>query len=134
MFEYGFLQTLQTRKYEAYMLRTQKSLKVYETLEDFVTDISGKFSMNVKLYNITNLFFYFGGFLVLVLLVFVTNIFLLKKLKTINRKLVRCLKKCRINQLCRVAFCPNFRRFKIDKLRIWNRLHLAKGIAKRLGK
>lgn len=72
------------------MLRAKKKVEVYETVDDFVNDVSSRFSPNVKLENIQSIFFYFGGFLIVVLLVFVFDSFLFKKLKKLNRKLLRC--------------------------------------------
>lgn len=130
MFEYGFPETLQTRTDDAYLLQAQKNLPIYESLEAFVKDISRKFSPNVKLYNIQNLFTYFGCFLAFVLFGFVANIFVLKQLKTSKRKLVCCLKKYRRDRFWRRIFHPKCSRFKIGKLRI--RLKVAKWTVKRL--
>lgn len=73
------------------MIGTKHNVEVYKTLDDFVGDLSRSGSQNVRLENIQNLFLYFGSFLVLTLLVFLKNIFLLKQLPTINRQLVRCV-------------------------------------------
>ena len=71
-------------------LLVRQEVEFYESLDDFISDISQKGSPNVKLDNFQNLFLYFGSFLMLVLLVYVIDIFLFKQLKGINRKLVRC--------------------------------------------
>ena len=63
-------------------------MKVYDEIETFVDDILQKVSPNVKLANVKNLFLYTGIFLTLVLLVNVMDLWLLKQIQTINRKLV----------------------------------------------
>ena len=89
-FECGLFLFLITEVNEQFKLRVKENVEFYESLDDFVSDISQKVSPNVKFDNIKNLFLYFGSFLMLVLLVYVINIFLFKQLKRINRKLVRC--------------------------------------------
>lgn len=88
-FEHGLQLSFAAKSRELCMLKLKRNLRVYETLEDFVGDASRKVSPNVKLHNITNLFLYFGGFLMLISFVFVVDIFMLKQLQNINRKLVR---------------------------------------------
>jgi hypothetical protein len=63
----------------------KRSVPVYQTLDDYVGEISRKASPNVELKNIGTLFAYFGGLLMFVSLV---NTFQLKLLQIINRKLV----------------------------------------------
>ena len=89
-FETGFLPFLNLKVHEVILLDAKQRVEVYETLENFVTDISRKVSPNVKLDNIKNLF-YFVVFLIFVLFVFLIDTFLLKKLKVIKRKLTRLL-------------------------------------------
>ena len=89
-FEGGLLLSLYTEFKELLKLHVQRNVEFYESLDDFVSDISQKVSPYVKLDNVQNLFLYFGSFLMLVLLVYVIDIFLFKQLKRINRKLVRC--------------------------------------------
>lgn len=99
------------------MLRVKRNLEVYETLEDLVKDISRKVSPNVKLYNIQNLFFYFGGFFTLFSLMFIVDVFLFRLLRKIHRKLVRSL--CTRTKFRTVAFWQNAGiLFGTDKLRV----------------
>lgn len=95
--------------------RVEQNVKLYENLEVFVKDVSSKFSPDVRLDNIKNLFLYLGAFLALVSLVFVLNVFLIKKLKLIHRKLsVRpSLSKKQIRQSYR-----RWRSVQKEKLRI----------------
>ena len=72
-------------------LRAQKKVDVYETIDTFVEDVSRMTSPNVKLKNLGNLLFYFGIFLMIVLLVAVMDILSFKYLQTINCQLLRCL-------------------------------------------
>ena len=91
MFEHGFLLSLKSRLNDLWMRRTKKQIELYESKKEFVQEVSSKSSPNVKLENIQNLFFYFGGFLTLVLLVFVLDKCLFKKQRKIKSKLLRCL-------------------------------------------
>lgn len=76
---------------ETLQIRIKQNVKVYESLDDFVSDVSSKFSPNVSLDNIINLVVYFGIFLALVLVVCVLDFLdLIKQLQTINRTLVYC--------------------------------------------
>ena len=68
--------------------RIRQNIKIFETLDDFIQDMSQAVSPNVKLENVEVLFFTFGGILMTVLFVFVVNVFLLKQLQAIIRKLV----------------------------------------------
>ena len=58
---------------EMYKLRGKRNVEIYETLEEYVGDISRKISPNVRLENVENLFLFFGGLLMLILLVFVID-------------------------------------------------------------
>ena len=71
------------------MLNARKNVAVYESLDDYVGEVSIKASLNVKLENVQMMFLYFACSLVLVSFVFVMHIFLFKQLQTINRKLIR---------------------------------------------
>lgn len=71
------------------MFHSQQDVKVYENLDDYVGDVSRKFSLKVKLGNVKNLFLFFAAFLMLILLLFVIDVFLFKLLRMIKRKLVR---------------------------------------------
>lgn len=73
------------------MLRLKRDVEVFENLEDLVDDVSRKFSPNVKLYNVKNLFSYFCIFLLLISIVFVMHVLLSRQLQTINRKLLLLL-------------------------------------------
>lgn len=73
------------------MFKMKENMKVYRTLEEFVADTSRKYSPNVKLKNIQNLFFHFASFLLLISFVFFVHIFLSNYLQTINRRLIRLL-------------------------------------------
>lgn len=86
-FEHGLQLSFAAKAKEVCMLKLKQNLRVYETLEDFVEDASRKVSPNVKLYNISNLCLFFGGFLVLVSLLFVADVALSKQLKNIKSKL-----------------------------------------------
>ena len=68
---------------------TKQNVEVFVTLESFVESVTITFSPTVELENIQNVFLFFGGFLMLVLLVFILDIFLLNQLKIIARKLAR---------------------------------------------
>ena len=76
-FECGLFLFLITEVNEQFKLRVKENVEFYESLDDFVSDISQKVSPNVKFDNIKNLFFYFGSFLMLVLLVYVIDIFVM---------------------------------------------------------
>ena len=93
LFEGGLFLFLYTEIDEMFKLLLRRNVEFYESLDDFVSDISQKVSPYVKLDNVQNLFLYFGSFLMLVLFVYVIDIFLFKQLKRINRKLVRCFAK-----------------------------------------
>lgn len=67
----------------------KENMKVYRTLEGFVADTSRKYSPNVKLKNIQNLFLYFAAFLLFISFVFLMDIFLSNYMQTINRRLIR---------------------------------------------
>lgn len=76
------------------MFKIEQNMKVYRTLEDFVSDTSQKYSPNVQLKYIENLFFYYAAFLLLFSFVLfidrnLVETFLLNYLKTINRLLIR---------------------------------------------
>ena len=89
-FEHGLQLSFAAKAKEVCMLKLKKNVEVYETIEDFVGDISRKVSPNVKLNNIKKLFLYFGGFLMFVSFVFLmNNIYLFKRRRTANLKLVR---------------------------------------------
>ena len=88
--EYGSLLIIALKIEDSLMHKMKKNTKVYETLEDFVADVSSnqdKLSPNVKLENIKNLFFYFAAFLMAVSLVCITHIFLFDQLAALTRKL-----------------------------------------------
>ena len=65
-------------------------MEIYQTLEQYIEGVSLKFSPNVKLKNVQNLFLIFGVFQMLILLVFALDAFLFRQLQKINRQLVRC--------------------------------------------
>ena len=82
------------------MLRVQKNVKVFETVEDFVEHFtSQKASPNVKLANVQNLFFYLIGFLMLVSLSALANAVLTKQLQSVNRRLATLF-----DRLCSMHF------------------------------
>lgn len=88
--EFGFYRTLNVKIKELLMHKVKGSLEVYESVEDLVQDISRKVSPDVKLYNTQKLFIYFGGMLVLFLLMFIVELFLFRLLgKTIHRPVRR---------------------------------------------
>ena len=89
-FECGLILFLYTQIDELLKLLVQRDVEFYGSIDDFISDISQKGLPNVKLDNVQNLFLCFGSFLMLVLLVYIIDIFLFKQLKGINRKLVRC--------------------------------------------
>ena len=55
------------------MLDTKQNVKMFETLDDLVDDLTRQASPNVKLHNVENLFANFGALLLFVLFVFNTN-------------------------------------------------------------
>lgn len=65
-FQYGNVQMLAAKMREMSMLRTKRNIEVYETLADLVGDVTQKFSPNIKLENVENLFISFVAFLALV--------------------------------------------------------------------
>ena len=68
--------------------RVKQNIEVYDALQDYIDAVSRKFSPNVKLDNIQNLFLIFGGFLGFVLFVFVVDFSLDKQLQAIQRRTV----------------------------------------------
>lgn len=86
LFEHGCTIKLVSKMREMLMFHAKQNVKVYETMDDYV---SQKFSPNVKLENVENLFVYFGAFLTLVLFVFVIDVLLSKQLRALRRRLVR---------------------------------------------
>lgn len=90
LFEHGFLPFYRLKLAELLTIRIKQKLPYYETVEEFVDDVSRNFSLGVKLDNIANLLLYFGTFLGIVLLVFILD-FVLIRLHKINLKLIRCL-------------------------------------------
>ena len=88
--ECGLILFLYSEIDELLKLSVQRNVEFYGSIDDYVSDISQKVSPNVKLENVQNLFLYFGSFLMLVLFVYVIDIFLFKQLQRINRKLYRC--------------------------------------------
>ena len=71
------------------MFRSRGNVKVYETIDDYVEEVTQKYSPNVKLENVRNLFIYFVAVLILILFLFIIDVFLLKRLRKIKRRLVR---------------------------------------------
>lgn len=72
------------------MLAIRQDVEVYSSLDGYVEGVSSKASPYVNLQNVQLLFLYFYGclgFFVLVSLVSIIDIFLLKKLRAIYRKL-----------------------------------------------
>ena len=88
------------------MIRTKKSVKVYETLEDLVDDLTRRISPNIKLDNVKWLFFYFGCFLTLFVVVFVMDI--LFKQHKIHRKLIYSRKL--------IGVCKNYLKIKFRRV------------------
>ena len=121
MFEHGNLLSLTARTSEVLMLRLKKSIHVYEDIENFAEDASKeKASAKVKLENVQKLFVYFGGFLVLVFLVFIVHVVLSKKkLKFFIRKLFRSL----VDFLLEFSFSELTKRFISFNLWLKNKSH-----------
>lgn len=87
--EYGFSQFLGLKMNELLLLRIIQNIEIYNNLKDFAEEVSRKVSPDIKLDNIQNLFVYFASILMLVLLGFIMEKFLFKKLHTASRKLIR---------------------------------------------
>lgn len=85
-FEHGLQLSFAAKAKEVCMLKLKQNVEVYETLEDFVGDISRKASPNVKLHNLKKTLFYFSGSLTLVSFLFIINIVLLKWRQRANQK------------------------------------------------
>lgn len=116
LFQHGFIPFLCLKTGEMLLPRIRQNVTFYETLEDFVADVSGKFSPNVKLDNIQNLFFYLGGFLAIVSIVFLLRFFLIKR--QANRWTVRYLAKLvRITFYFKTLLTCLARKLKISKLK-----------------
>lgn len=90
--EHGSFIAVELKIEEVLMQKAKKNVKLFETLEDFVADVSSsqeKLSPNVKLNNIRNLFLYFVVFLMAVLFVSFIDTFLFHQMQAILRKLIR---------------------------------------------
>ena len=70
-------------------LRIRQNVKIYDSLEDLVNDITQKVPPNVPLENVENLFFVFHSFLMVILLLSLLHNFPFRKLQAVNRRLVR---------------------------------------------
>ena len=73
------------------MRRLKRNVVVFENLEDLVDEASKKFSPNVKLYNIKNLFAYFCVFWLLISILFTLHVLVLWQLQKINHNLFMLL-------------------------------------------
>ena len=95
LFRFGFQPHLALKIEEMLKLRAQKNVELYQSSENYIEDVTRKCTANVKLDNILDLFFYFGGFFAFSSFVLVMNrmmnIFLFKRLRRVRRKLGRCL-------------------------------------------
>lgn len=86
------MMALRSRIRKVQMLRLEKKIEVYQTVEDFAEDVSDeRVSDKVELDNVRNLFLYFGGILMLILIGFIFQVLLFKRLQVTCRKLVRRL-------------------------------------------
>lgn len=89
-FEAAFYPTLISNSRDFLMLAIRQDVEVYSSLDGYVEGVSSKASPYINLQNVQLLFLYFYGclgFFVLVSLVSIIDIFLLKKLRAIYRKL-----------------------------------------------
>lgn len=86
--EFGFYITVSAKIKRLLMHKVKRTLDVYESVDEFVADISQKASPDIKLYNIQKLFFYFGGILVLFSLMFIVQHFLSRVLGKTNPRQV----------------------------------------------
>ena len=90
LFEFGLQPFMTLKITEIFFHRVRQNVNLYQSLEELVSDATSKVNPNVKMDNVLNLFLYFGGFLVLVLFLFIVEKFLFKQLQTVSFKLVFC--------------------------------------------
>lgn len=91
MFEHGFITFFVFEMREMLRLQIKQKVDFYKNVDDYVSDVSSKFSPNVILDNVANLVTYFGIFLALVSIICILDFLdLIKQLQTFNRKLVHC--------------------------------------------
>lgn len=86
-FEHGALLGLKEKVKAITTHRLQRNIELFENLKNFVDAASSKYSPNVKLYNIKNLFAYFCVAWLLIITLFVLHVLLSWQLQTANRNL-----------------------------------------------